>query len=107
VLSRLEKMDSAVTPNKPLLREIDKIDVGNFDGRKNKHEPHITLFTKEGTEIIWGAEIGAWQRHLESPDDDKLAKLYTYYQQTGTLSGVKYINLRDPRQTIRLPIDKY
>jgi hypothetical protein len=107
VLSRLEKMDSAVTPNKPLLREIDKIDVANFDGRKNKHEPHITLFTKEGTEIIWGAEIGAWQRHLESPDDDKLAKLYTYYQQTGTLSGVKYINLRDPRQTIRLPIDKY
>jgi len=107
VLSRLEKMDSAVTPNKPLLREIDKIDVSNFDGRKNKREPHITLLTKEGTEIIWGAEIGAWQRHLESPDDDKLAKLYTYYQQAGTLSGVKYINLRDPRQTIRLPIDKY
>jgi hypothetical protein len=107
VLSRLEKMDSAVTPNKPLLREIDKIDVSNFDGRKNKREPHITLLTKEGTEIIWGAEIGAWQRHLESPDDDKLAKLYTYYQQAGTLSSVKYINLRDPRQTIRLPIDKY
>jgi cell division septal protein FtsQ len=107
VLSRLEKMDSAVTPNKPLLREIDRIDVSNFDGRKNRREPHITLFTKQGTEIIWGAEIGAWQRHLESPDDDKLAKLYTYYQQAGTLSGVKYINLRDPRQTIPLPIDKY
>jgi cell division septal protein FtsQ len=107
VLSRLEKMDSAVTPNKPLLREIDKIDVSNFDGRKNKREPHITLLTKEGTEIIWGAEIGAWQRHLESPDDDKLAKLYTYYQQAGTLSGVKYINLRDPRQKIPLPIDTY
>jgi hypothetical protein len=107
VLSRLEKMDSAVTPNKPLLREIDRIDVSNFDGRKNRREPHITLFTKQGTEIIWGAEIGAWQRHLESPDDDKLAKLYTYYQQAGTLSGVKYINLRDPRQKIPLPIDKY
>ena len=107
VLSRLEKMDSAVTLNKPLLREIDRINVSNFDGRKNRREPHIILFTKQGTEIIWGAEIGTWQRHLESPDDDKLAKLYTYYQQTGTLSGVKYINLRDPRQKIPLPIDKY
>jgi hypothetical protein len=107
VLSRLERMDAAVTPKKPLLREIDKIDVTNFDGRKNKREPHIVLYTKSNTQIIWGAEIGAWQRHLESPDDDKLAKLYTYYQQYGTLSGVKYINLRDPRQTIYLPVDKY
>jgi len=107
VLSRLERMDAAVSPKKPLLREIDRIDVTNFDGRKNKREPHIVLYTKGNTQIIWGAEIGAWQRHLESPDDDKLAKLYTYYQQYGTLSGVKYINLRDPRQTIYLPVDKY
>ena len=107
VLSRLERMDAAVSPNKPLLREIDRIDVSNFDGRKNKHEPHISLYTKDGTQIIWGAELGTWQRHLESPDDDKLAKLYTYYQQYGTLSGVKYINLRDPQQKIYLPVDKY
>jgi len=107
VLSRLERMDAAVCPNKPLMRDINSIDVSNYDGRKNKRQPHIVLYTKENTQIIWGAEIGAWQRHLESPDDDKLAKLYTYYQQYGTLSGVKYINLRDPRQTIYLPVDKY
>jgi hypothetical protein len=107
VLSRLERMDSAVCPDKPLLRLIDTIDVSNFNGRENKREPHIVLYTKENIEIIWGAEIGTWQRHLESPDDDKLAKLYTFYQQNPTLSGVKYINLRDPRQTIFLPIDKY
>jgi hypothetical protein len=107
VLGRLERMDAAVTPDKPLMRQIDRIDVSNFNGRKNKHEPHIVLYTKDNTQVIWGAEIGAWQRHLESPDDDKLAKLYTYYQQYGTLSGVKYINLRDPQQTIHLPIDKY
>jgi hypothetical protein len=107
VLSRLERMDAVVSPKKPLLREIDRIDVSNFNGRKNKRDPHIILYTRENTQIIWGAEIGAWQRHLESPDDDKLAKLYTYYQQYGTLSGVKYINLRDPRQTIYLPVDKY
>jgi hypothetical protein len=107
VLNKIERMDATVSAKKPLLREIDRIDVGNFDGRRNKREPHIVLYTKTNTQIIWGAEIGAWQRHLESPDDDKLAKLYTYYQQHGTLSDVKYINLRDPRQTIYLPVDKY
>jgi len=107
VLNRLSRMDIAVSPDKPLLRQIDRIDVANFEGRKNKREPHISLYTKDGTQIIWGAELGTWQRHLESPDDDKLAKLYTYYQQYGTLSGVKYINLRDPQQKIYLPVDKY
>ena len=107
VLNRLSRMDIAVTPDKPLLHHIDRIDVANFEGRKNKREPHISLYTKDGTQIIWGAELGTWQRHLESPDDDKLAKLYTYYQQYGTLSGVKYINLRDPQQKIYLPVDKY
>ena len=107
VLNRLSRMDIAVSPDKPLLRQIDRIDVANFEGRKNKREPHISLYTKDATQIIWGAELGTWQRHLESPDDDKLAKLYTYYQQYGTLSGVKYINLRDPQQKIYLPVDKY
>jgi len=107
VLNRLSRMDIAVSPDKPLLRQIDRIDVANFEGRKNKREPHISLYTKDGTQVIWGAELGTWQRHLESPDDDKLAKLYTYYQQYGTLSGVKYINLRDPQQKIYLPVDKY
>ncbi len=107
ILNRLSRMDIAVTPDKPLLHQIDRIDVSNFEGRKNKREPHISLYTKDGTQIIWGAELGTWQRHLESPDDDKLAKLYTYYQQYGTLSGVKYINLRDPQQKIYLPVDKY
>ena len=107
VLNRLSRMDIAISPDKPLLRQIERIDVDNFEGRKNKREPHISLYTKDGTQIIWGAELGTWQRHLESPDDDKLAKLYTYYQQYGTLSGVKYINLRDPQQKIYLPVDKY
>ena len=107
VLNRLSRMDIAVSPDKPLLRQIERIDVANFEGRKNKREPHISLYTKDATQIIWGAELGNWQRHLESPDDDKLAKLYTYYQQYGTLSGVKYINLRDPQQKIYLPVDKY
>ena len=108
ILAKLDQMDKAVTPNKPLLYEIDRIDVSNFNGRKNGRFPHIVLYTKDDTEIIWGAEFGTWQRYLETTDEEKLAKLYAYYKEYGSLSGgVKYINLRDPQDNIPQPIDKY
>jgi len=108
ILDRLDRMDKSLTPDRPLLREIDRIDVSNFKGRQNSNDSHIILYSKDNTEIMWGAEMGAWQRHLESTDEEKLAKLYHYYETYGTLSGgVKYINLRDPRDKIPLPIDRY
>ncbi len=108
ILDRLKRMDQLVTPDKPLLYEIDRIDVSNFNGRENTQHPHIVLYAKDDTEIIWGAEVGKWQRYLESTDEQKLAKLYEYYKEYFTLSGdAKYINLRDPRDNIPLPIDKY
>ncbi len=108
ILNRLDDMDKSETPDKPLLREIDRIDVSNFNGRHNSRQAHIILYTKDNTKIIWGAEVGKWQQHLESTDEQKLAKLYVYYKEYGTLSGaVKFINLRDPRDNIPLPIDKY
>jgi len=108
ILDQLDLMDKSETPDKPLLREIGRIDVSNFNGRHNSRHAHIILYSKDNTEIIWGAEVGKWQQHLESKDDEKLAKLYGYYKDYGTLSGgVKFINLRDPRDNIPLPIDKY
>ena len=108
ILDRLDYMDKSETPDKPLLREIGRIDVSNFNGRHNSRQPHIILYSKDNTEIIWGAEVGKWQQHLESKDEEKLAKLYGYYKDYGTLSGgVKFINLRDPQDNIPLPIDKY
>ncbi len=108
ILAKLDQMDKSVTPDKPLLYEIDRIDISNFNGRENSRFPHIVLYTKDNTEIIWGAEFGTWQRHLEAPDEEKLAKLYAYYKEYGSLSGgVKYINLRDPQDNISQPIDKY
>jgi hypothetical protein len=108
ILARLERMDNIVTPDKPLLYEIASIDISNFKGRENSQFPHIVLYTKDNTEVIWGAEIGTWQQYLESTDEQKLAKLYEYYKKHGSLSGgVKYINLRDPQDNIPLPIDKY
>jgi hypothetical protein len=108
LLERLNRMDRDVTPTKPLLREIAAIDVSNYQGKKNSSRPHIVLYTNDNIEIQWGAELGAWQKYLESTDEQKLAKLYGYYKEKGTLSGrVQYINLRDPRDNIPLPIDRY
>ncbi|MFB0553015.1 MAG: hypothetical protein ACETWQ_06835 [Phycisphaerae bacterium] len=108
IIKRLEQMDKLVTPDKPLLYEIDRVDVSNFNGRVNSKLPHIVMYAKDNTQIIWGAEVGKWQRYLESTDEQKLAKLYGYYKEYGTLSGgAKYINLRDPQDNIPLPIDKY
>lgn len=108
LLTRLERMDKLVTPNKPLLFEIDSIDVSNYKGRKDTKSTHISLYTKNNTEIIWGAEIGEWTQYLEAKDEEKLAKLYNYYKECGSsMGGVKYIDLRNPQSHIPLPVDKY
>ncbi|MCP4259562.1 MAG: hypothetical protein GY774_18935 [Planctomycetes bacterium] len=108
LLELLERRDRIEISQKPLLTEIARLDVSNFEGRKNSKLPHILLYTMDNTKIIWGAEIDKWQRHLESTDEQKIAKLYSYYKEYGTLSGeAKYINLCDPQDDIPQPIDKY
>lgn len=108
ILTRMSRMDELVTADKPLLYEIESINVSNFNGRENSSASHIILYTKDNTEIIWGAEVGTWQRYLEASDEEKLAKLYGYYEEYGSLlDGVKYINLRDPQVTVPQPVDKY
>jgi len=108
ILVKLNHMDNSITPAKPLLYEIDSIDVSNFNGRLNNRFAHIILYTKTNTEIIWGAEFGTWQRYLEAPDEEKLTKLYQYYEQFGSLSGgAKYIDLQYSQNDVSLPTDKY
>lgn len=108
VLVMLARRDQLEASQKPLLSEIASIDVSNFNGRQNNSHAHIVLYAKDNTEIMWGAEAGKWQQYLESTDEQKLAKLYSYYKEEGTLLGrAKYINLRDPKYKVPLPIDKY
>ncbi len=108
VLARLQKMDKLISPDRPLLDEIDRIDISNFNGRESNRFPHIVLYTKDNTEIIWGAEIGTWQRHLEATDEEKLTNLYAYYKEHGSLlGGAKYINLQYSQVNVSLPVDKY
>jgi len=108
ILDKLDRRDNLNNSQRPLLYEIGRIDVSNYGGRENSRASHIILYTTDNIEILWGAELGAWQRHLEATDEEKIAKLYSYYTEYGTLlGGVKYINLCDPRDNIPLPIDKY
>jgi hypothetical protein len=104
----LHRMDAEVSPKNPLLEHVASIDVRNFNGRKNSREPHLTLRSKDGTQIIWGAELYEWSKQLEATDEQKLAKLYAYYRDYGSLSaGAKYINLLSPQDKVPQPIDKY
>lgn len=106
----LQRMDTEIAPKTPLLEQIASIDVGNYKGNRNAREPHITMRSKDDVEIRWGAEIGEWAKYMEAKDEEKLAKLYTHYQEFGSLSAegkVKYINLRSPQDRVYQPIDKY
>jgi len=108
ILALLDQRDRIDSSTMPLLYEIESIDVSNFNGRQNNRASHIILYAKDRTEIIWGAELGKWQRHLEVPDEEKIARLYGHYKEYGSLqNNVKYINLCEPQERIPLPIDKY
>lgn len=108
VLKLLQEMDEQMALEKPLLYEIATIDVSNFNGRQNPQAAHIVLYATDRTQIVWGAQVGMWHRHLEAKDEEKLATLYSFYEENGTLLGnVKYIELRNPQTSIPEPIEKY
>jgi len=108
IIHRLDEMDRLVSPDNPLLFELESIDVSNFNGRYSRKNPHILMFAKDGTKIIFGAEIGNWAEHLEVPDAEKIGRLYNFYNQHGTLQNTaRYINLCDPQQYVPQPADEY
>ena len=100
ILDMLYKMDLHFQHEqqleKPLLDEIQSIDVANFAARKSNSAPHIVLTVKDGTKIFWGAAWGQASRYLEQDEKDKLTDLYQFYMDhNNTLEGTaKYIELR-------------
>jgi hypothetical protein len=104
LLAVLETMDQISTPDAPLLKEIASIDVSNLDARRNRGRPHIVLNAKDGTQVNWGAAYGRSARYIEASEKEKVAMLYEFYTQHGTIQGkVKYIELRNPQETIPRP----
>jgi hypothetical protein len=103
----LNQADAEYSPKTPLLEHIKSIDVSNYKGFKNSQKEHVVLHTKEGTQIIWGAEIGEFAKCAEASDEEKLASLYGYYRESGSFAEAKYINLRPPQSKIHQPIEGY
>lgn len=110
LLAALTRMDQISTPQAPLLYEITSIDVSNFGGRSKPDEAHIVLYAKDKTPIYWGAAYGQSSRYLEAMEKEKVASLYTYYKEYGTVQGVskgisQYIDLRQPQRSFPRPMD--
>jgi hypothetical protein len=102
LISLLRFMDEKAIAKKPLLREIESVDMANYRGRRKQGSPHIVLYAHDKTPIEWGAEIGSWAQFMEASDEEKLGRLYTYYRERETLQGgVKHINLWNPREIPR------
>jgi hypothetical protein len=106
LLSKLKGMDDQICPRKPLRAEIASIDITNFEGRKaGPTSSHIILKLKDGTPVYWGAALGKAASFFEAPDEEKLNRLYTFYQQNKyTLLGqAKTIELFQPMSGVPRP----
>lgn len=104
LLDLLNKMDlyfgnkGQIPKDKPLLSEVESIDVSNFAARQSKAAPNIVLNIKDGTKVYWGAQWGKAAVYMEADDKVKLTRLYeTYISYNNSLQvqdKVKYIELR-------------
>jgi hypothetical protein len=92
-------------PEKPLLNEIESIDMSNFAARKSRSKPNIVLNVADGTKVYWGAAWGQANIYFEADEKDKLARLYQFFMDhNSTLGGAaKYIELRWPQDSIPRP----
>ncbi|OQY05644.1 MAG: hypothetical protein B6I25_05310 [Planctomycetales bacterium 4572_13] len=92
-------------PGKPLLDEIESVDVSNFAARKSRSASNLVLTVTDGTRVYWGAAWGQANVYFEADEKDKLARLYQFFMDHGdTLTGTaKYIELRWPQDSIPRP----
>ncbi|MHC4883264.1 MAG: hypothetical protein ACYTCV_11825 [Planctomycetota bacterium] len=94
-------------PEKPLLNEIDSIDVSNFAGRQSRShdKPQIVLNVKDGTKVYWGAAWGQAANAFEADEKTKLDRLYQWFMEhNNSLQGtVKIIELRWLQDSIPRP----
>jgi len=78
----------------PYADEIVKVDVANFGGRNDYREAQLVLGTKYGSEIRWGAPIGA--RSFEVSPKQKFDYLRQVYEEFGRCDAgqKKWIDIR-------------
>lgn len=72
---------------KPYAEEIVKVDVGNFDGRRDPREAQLVLVTRYNTQVHWGRPVNAEDHFIEVSTAQKLEYLRQVYQQFHRVDG--------------------
>ena len=58
VLNVIRRMDEDLATDDPLWPELAVLDVSNFEGQVNPAVSHLTMYTRNETEVRWGAALG-------------------------------------------------
>lgn len=85
----------ALLAEKPYAKEINKIDVSNYNGRVKPNEAQLVCLTRYGSEIRWGQPVSAKAFFVEVRVEQKLALMAANVQRTGRVDmNLPWIDLR-------------
>jgi len=73
--------------DKPYAEEIVKVNVANFNGRRDPREAHIVLVTKDAHEIRWGRAISAKDAFAEVAPSQKLKYMEAVFNEKHHVDG--------------------
>ena len=80
---------------KPYANEVMKVDVSNFDGRRDPREAQLVLITKHTTEVRWGRPVNAKDFFIEVSTAQKLDYMKKVYEELGRVDGNRpWIDIR-------------
>jgi hypothetical protein len=87
---------------KPYAEEIEKVDVSNFDGRRDGKASQLVLWTKYGTSIRWGRPLKAEDDFfVEVSPQRKLEYLEAIWKDKGRVDGnYQWVDVRFDTVTI-------
>ncbi len=88
----------------PYAEDIVKVDVSNFQGRRDPRDAQLVLLTKYDTEIRWGRPVNAKDFFVEVPAAEKLEHMQRVYAQYHRVDGhFPWIDLRFDKVTYPAP----
>jgi hypothetical protein len=78
-----------------LWRDIARVSVKNFDGRANRLQPHIMLYSSRNVPIRWGTRLGNETAMVEPSPEHKLEMLFREYNigGNGSFNMLKVVEL--------------
>jgi hypothetical protein len=88
----------------PYAEDIVKVDVANFQGRRDPRDAQLVLLTKYDTEIRWGRPVNAKDFFVEISAAEKLEHMQQVYTQYHRIDGhFPWIDLRFDKVTYPRP----